>query len=193
MKNKILIIGLILVLIVLVYAVAFFKETEEKPEEVQLANPAAVYCKEQGGTLESFVFESGEDGYCVFDDGSKCWQWDFYQGYCGKGQLKIEVLREGTGRAAEKGDIAVVHYIGTLLDGTKFDSSLDRGQPFSFVVGAGQVIQGWDQGVLGMKAGEKRGLILGSELAYGEYGAGGMIPPNATLIFEVELLEINAM
>ena len=105
--------------------------------------------------------------------------------------LKIATLKEGTGRAIVKGDTAVVHYTGTLLNGLKFDSSVDRGQPFSFNLGAGQVIQGWEQGVLGMKIGEKRTLTIAPELAYGKEGAGGIIPPNATLIFEVELLEIK--
>ncbi|MEK7503678.1 MAG: FKBP-type peptidyl-prolyl cis-trans isomerase [Patescibacteria group bacterium] len=105
--------------------------------------------------------------------------------------LKIEKLKEGTGTVAKNGDVVSVHYTGTLLDGKKFDSSLDRGQPFSFKLGAGQVIQGWDQGVLGMKVGEKRKLFIPSDLAYGSSGAGGIIPPNAPLIFEVELLEIK--
>ncbi len=105
--------------------------------------------------------------------------------------LKVETLKEGTGKAIANGETAVVHYTGTLLNGTKFDSSLDKGQPFSFELGAGRVIQGWDQGVLGMKVGEKRKLTIAPELAYGAAGAGGIIPPNATLIFEVELLEIK--
>ena len=106
--------------------------------------------------------------------------------------LKIEILKEGTGVAAKNGDTIVVHYTGTLIDGTKFDSSLDKGEPFSFTLGAGQVIAGWDQGVLGMKVGEKRKLFIAPELAYGAQGAGGgIIPPNAPLIFEVELLEIK--
>lgn len=107
------------------------------------------------------------------------------------GGLKTEVLREGIGLGAKSGDTVAVHYTGTLTDGKKFDSSLDRGQPFSFKLGAGLVIQGWDKGLLGMKVGEKRKLIIPPELAYGERGAGGMIPPGATLIFEVEMLEIN--
>ena len=105
--------------------------------------------------------------------------------------LKIEILKEGIGQGVQNDDTVFVHYTGTLEDGTKFDSSLDRGRPFSFVIGSGQVIPGWEQGILGMKIGEKRKLIIAPELAYGSRGAGNMIPPNATLIFEVDLLEIR--
>lgn len=105
--------------------------------------------------------------------------------------LKIETLKEGTGAAAKNGDTVSVHYTGTLIDGTKFDSSLDRGEPFSFTLGEGRVIAGWEQGILGMKVGEQRKLFIPSALAYGSSGAGGIIPPNAPLIFEVELLEIK--
>lgn len=104
---------------------------------------------------------------------------------------QIDILKEGTGPAAKNGDTISVHYTGTLEDGTKFDSSLDRGQPFSFVLAGGQVIRGWDIGVLGMKVGEKRKLTIPGNLAYGSAGVPGVIPPNATLIFEVELLEIK--
>src|SRR5690606_5695842 len=107
--------------------------------------------------------------------------------------LQIEVIQAGedNGKVAQTGDVVSVHYTGWLTDGTKFDSSVDRGDMFSFQLGAGQVIQGWDKGVVGMKVGEKRKLTIAPELAYGERGAGGVIPPNATLIFEVALLAIE--
>ncbi len=97
----------------------------------------------------------------------------------------------GTGEAAVAGKTANVHYTGWLENGTKFDSSVDRGQPFSFPLGAGRVIKGWDEGVQGMKVGGKRKLTIPSDLGYGSRGAGGVIPPNATLIFDVELLGVR--
>ena len=105
-------------------------------------------------------------------------------------ELKIEDLVVGTGREAVPGTAITVHYTGWLTDGAKFDSSLDRGVPFQFPLGAGHVIQGWDQGVVGMKVGGKRRLTIPPQLAYGENGQ-GPIPPNATLIFEVELLNVE--
>ncbi|MDA1129488.1 MAG: FKBP-type peptidyl-prolyl cis-trans isomerase [Chloroflexi bacterium] len=102
--------------------------------------------------------------------------------------LQILTVVEGTGEKAELGKTAVVHYTGWLLDGTKFDSSVDRGTPFEFALGAGRVIKGWDEGVATMNIGGKVELIIPPDLAYGDRGAGGVIPPNATLKFEVEFL-----
>lgn len=105
--------------------------------------------------------------------------------------LQIEDLTPGTGPEAKAGNTVTVHYVGTLSDGKKFDSSRDRGQGFTFRLGAGQVIKGWDQGVAGMKVGGLRKLTIPPELGYGKEGFPGAIPPNATLIFEVELLEVK--
>lgn len=105
--------------------------------------------------------------------------------------LKYRDDQVGNGAEARKGDHAVVHYTGTLEDGKKFDSSRDRGDPFEFVLGVGTVIRGWDEGVQGMKVGGKRTLVIPSDLGYGTRGAGGVIPPNATLIFDVELVDVR--
>jgi len=106
-------------------------------------------------------------------------------------ELKIEDTQVGTGREVKSGDIVSMHYKGTLEDGTKFDSSYDRGQPFETKIGVGQVIEGWDKGVPGMKIGGKRKLTIPYQMAYGENGIPGVIPAKATLIFEVELVSIK--
>lgn len=105
--------------------------------------------------------------------------------------LEIDDLSPGTGTEATEGRTVSVHYTGTLTNGDKFDSSLDRGRPFEFVLGAGRVIKGWDQGVRGMKVGGKRKLTIPSELGYGARGFPPVIPANATLVFEIELLDVK--
>ena len=105
--------------------------------------------------------------------------------------MKYEIIKEGTGPSPKRGDSVTVHYTGWLEDGTKFDSSVDRNQPFTFKLGVGQVIQGWDDGVATMRVGGKTKFFIPPELGYGSRGAGGVIPPNAKLIFEVELLSIK--
>jgi FKBP-type peptidyl-prolyl cis-trans isomerase len=105
--------------------------------------------------------------------------------------LEVEEIRAGTGKSPTTGQSVSVHYVGTLTDGKKFDSSRDRGQPFTFKLGVGQVIKGWDEGVATMKVGGISKLTIPAALGYGTRGAGGVIPPNATLVFEVELLAIK--
>ncbi len=105
------------------------------------------------------------------------------------GAVKIEIIKEGQGPMPKKGQTVAVHYTGTLSDGTKFDSSRDRNQPISFVLGAGRVIKGWDEAIAEMKVGTRAKITIPPAMGYGDRGAGGVIPPNATLIFDVELME----
>lgn len=105
--------------------------------------------------------------------------------------LRYQALQPGTGEAAEPGDAVAVQYTGWLTSGQKFDSSLDRGEPIRFQLGAGRVIPGWDEGLQGMRVGGKRRLVIPAELGYGSRGAGGVIPPDATLLFDVELVDVR--
>lgn len=105
--------------------------------------------------------------------------------------LKYVDVVVGNGASPTRGKQVKVHYTGTLENGTRFDSSVDRKKPFSFIIGIGQVIKGWDEGVMGMKVGGKRKLVIPANLGYGARGAGGVIPPNATLLFDVELLDVQ--
>ena len=123
-------------------------------------------------TVDSFAEAEKKSQYTTTDSG-----------------LRYRIFKEGTGPKPEKGDTVKVHYTGKLTDGTVFDSSKERG-PFTFKVGTGQVIRGWDEGVIDMKVGEVRELVIPPNLGYGSRGAGNVIPPDATLVFEVELLEI---
>ena len=107
-------------------------------------------------------------------------------------KLIIEDIKVGDGKESASGKDVKFHYVGTLTNGTKFDSSRDRGQPFQFTLGVGQVIKGWDEGVRGMKVGSIRKLTIPADMGYGARGAGAIIPPNATLVFEVELLDVAA-
>lgn len=107
-------------------------------------------------------------------------------------ELKIEHIEEGTGASPQAGDYVSVHYVGTLTDGTEFDNSRKRGEPIEFPIGEGRVIQGWDQGIAQLKVGGKATLTIPPELGYGDRGAGNVIPPNATLVFEVELVDVKA-
>ncbi|MFP5491252.1 MAG: FKBP-type peptidyl-prolyl cis-trans isomerase [Bacteriovoracia bacterium] len=106
-------------------------------------------------------------------------------------ELIITDIIQGEGKVAVKGALCLVHYTGLLTDGSKFDSSIDKGRPFQFVLGTGRVIKGWDQGVMGMKVGGKRKLWVPSHLAYGERQIGNIIPPHSDLQFEIELLEVR--
>jgi len=187
MKKEYVVVLIILLIVVGIFLYFYLNKMDNNQ---QIANPAAKKCIENGGVLTSVQFKEGTDSFCTFEDGSVCWEWDFYRGDCQKGDLKIETTVEGTGAIASKGDEVSVHYTGRLESGTVFDSSVERGTPFSFVLGEKRVINGWEFGVLGMKVGEKRILTISPKLGYGssDYGP---IPANSTLIFEVELLEIK--
>lgn len=189
MKKYILFIVLILISFFL-----YFNQKEDSEivdvelSDVGLANPASVYCIKQGGTTKKVVTDIGESAYCVFEDNSRCWDWDFFNGNCDKGQLFVETLQDSEiNQFANNGDLLSVNYVGTLLDGTKFDSS---DEPLQFELGSDKIIPGWNQGILGMRVGEIRKLTISPELAYGDHSPSPLIPTNSTLVFEIELLNL---
>jgi len=170
----------------LIEEVSFMEEEIESGEEGMIGDDVLEESETVEGTNE--VEAGGED---ATTDETVTSEADFLKELEQDG-LKIKILKEGSGqRMVENGNKAVVHYVGKLTNGRKFDSSIDRSQPFEFTVGKGEVIQGWEIGVLKMRIGEKRQLTIPAELGYGAAGAGGVIPPNATLIFEIELLSIK--
>jgi len=165
----------------LLVVVGFFLTYEGyKPKEPQDDNTLS---PEQLNSIK----EASQDEENLKILGDKTMQKETFDGT----KLLVEDIKVGGGDEVKSGDTVSVHYTGWLVDGTKFDSSLDRGQPFSFKVGQGNVIEGWDQGFLGMKVGGKRKLTIPGSMAYGPQGVAGVIPPNAVLIFETELLKIN--
>lgn len=186
MDQKYIIIILLVVAVGLVY---YFFFTDKKVEVAEPTNTSTSNCLKQGGLLSPIEFKQGTENLCIFKDNSQCWEGDLDNKLCKEGDLKVEIRLKGSGERASKGDRVEVHYTGSLESGTVFDSSRERG-PFSFTLGENRVIKGWEYGVLGMKVREKRILTISSNLGYGVSGAGEAIPPNATLIFEVELLNI---
>jgi FKBP-type peptidyl-prolyl cis-trans isomerase len=169
MEEKNIWIGGITALVVLGLIFAFNTKSKSVEEEVQAKNTQASGTEEQQ-TLTPTSSPTMQEPVTT---------------------LQIEDITVGTGREAKAGETISVHYTGTLTDGTKFDSSRDRGTPFSFTLGAGQVIEGWDKGFAGMKVGGRRKLVIPGSMAYGPQGIPGVIPPNATLVFDVELLGVQ--
>ena len=175
-----------------VLLVAQFSDNEGAIAGKVLDNPAAVEQVETAQT-ETLVAQGASD--LMDDSGEETMAGDAAGAentVTTDSGLQYVVIEEGDGASPQAGQRVFVHYVGTLEDGTKFDSSRDRGRPFDFTIGQGQVIKGWDEGVGDMKVGDRRKLIIPPDLGYGARGAGGVIPPNATLIFDVELLRIGS-
>jgi FKBP-type peptidyl-prolyl cis-trans isomerase len=172
MSKKYLVVTIILIVLLIALGIYAFFKKGEKTQVLQTEDPSATISATTGTPVSIVVDkENMQEGNVD--------------------HLGIEDLVEGTGDMAISGKKVSVNYLGTLTDGTKFDSSYDRGTPFSFNLGAGEVIAGWDQGVVGMKVGGKRKLTIPSSLGYGPNGIPGTIPGGATLIFEVELLQVE--
>lgn len=193
-RNKLIILG---VLVVFVGALAFSKKSENPT-----APETAAHFEGDGHDHAAADGHSAADGHGHAELGAAPAGDDTkaQPATAGAGKtaptgnvttLQKTDLKVGSGKTAKKGDNVTVHYRGTLTNGKQFDASYDRGEPFSFPLGGGQVIQGWDEGVVGMKEGGKRKLVIPSEMGYGASGAGADIPPNATLVFEVELLKVG--
>lgn len=180
MDKKIIIITIILIAVVL-GGIAYFWAQDKKTNQELAGQNQVKDSESQPDSLENST--SSAENNSLSDNATS-------SNATSTANLGIEILKQGTGEGAKNNDQITVHYLGTLEDGTKFDSSYDRGIPFQFTLGVGQVIAGWDQGILGMKVGEKRRLTIPPELAYGNHGVVRVIPPNATLIFEIELLQI---
>lgn len=173
MNQKSLIIVIVIIALIIGVACFYFLNRQSKSLQESIGSNNLSQMNTQTNTEET----QGNVSNLIDNDQSK---------------MKIETLKQGSGVESKSGDTLTVNYTGTLLDGTKFDSSLNPGRdPFVFTVGVGQVIKGWDEGMLGMKVGEQRKLTIPPEMGYGASGAGGIIPPNATLVFVVDLLKIN--
>lgn len=175
MREIIISFGVIVVCVVVLVVSQFTNQPNASADRLTQNQPQIAQVTEKKPTPTPSNIMSDDDNKAVTTDSG----------------LKYEVLKAGDGATPKTGQTVVVHYTGTLEDGTKFDSSRDRGQPFSFKLGVGQVIKGWDEGLSTMKVGDRRKLTIPPELGYGARGAGGVIPPNATLIFDVELLKIS--
>lgn len=175
-KKQYLFVIIFLIVLVAVLAIIILTSKQNRNSVLQSSNPSAIILDETTSTEKTNVPSEEVSDNTKMDKVT---------------ELQIVDEKVGNGEEATVGKTVTVNYVGTLIDGTKFDSSYDRNQPFSFTLGVGQVIEGWDKGVLGMKVGGKRKLTIPSSLGYGDSGIPGVIPGGATLVFEVELLKVE--